>query len=546
MGTGCFFALQFSVAEKDGRGAKKAACPHFWVGEYVEPMHVLVARLRHLVLLPLLVVGCARFQRVPIKADAVRLQGGRFVGPLEFPVPRRADHDNQDFEIRVLLRAACAPKLTLAFPDGETQLLGEDDKRWQELLALRAKYEPPPPLPEATPPPVIAAPAEPLPPPPPEPAPAPPPAPAPAPRPSPEPGTAGASVEAGIVIPLPQQQTGRWKQVRTETWPGQLEFERLRAVRCERAREYELTYVNAFDETGSLAVWAEVPQELEDAELRWEIVARVAPKPAPEPPPEVVASPSPPPEPKPMKPRPPQPAPKSETPDPAEDPGAVWQPGYWVWHEGDGEWVWVEGWWLAPRTAPALKAEGEGPPPNPGATWARGHWEWRARPGRWEWISGSWKAPPPKVENRGEPPGPGAPWNPGYWQWRRKAFVWIDGHWGKPQPLPETPTASPCAGARWIPGDWIAVAGTYKWSPGFHDGCQRPPPPKAETPPPQPAPGAVWLQGYWRWNASAGVHEWISGHWELPPGEGWVWIPGPPGPSGIVIGGRWELKVRPR
>ncbi|MBL8949734.1 MAG: YXWGXW repeat-containing protein [Myxococcaceae bacterium] len=495
--------------------------------------------MSRLTLAPLLLLaGCAGFQRVPLKSEAVRLPDGRFAGPLEFQVPRRADHENHDFELRVTLRAACAPKLTLAYPDGETEVLGEDDRRWQELLAARAKHEVPPAPPPVSPPPAVAAPAPPPPPPPPPPAPA------------PAPCCSEASVDATVVVPLPQQQTGQWRQVRTETWPGQLEFERLRAARCAVIREYDLYYLNAFDETGTLALWADVPQELEEAELRWDIVERVTPKPAPEAPkPAVLVEVRPEREPKrevePAKPRPPLPEPKKEDPDPAEDPGAVWVPGRWQWHEGDGEWVWVDGYWGAPRVRPALRDEGEGAPPNPGALWARGHWEWRARPGKWEWVSGYWQAPPPKVENRGAPPGEGAPWNAGYWRWRGKMFVWVDGHWGKPTLLVETPPSPPFPGARWIPGDWIRVGGTYKWSPGFYEGSQRPPPPRAEVPPPSPAEGAVWLQGYWRWSVELRVHEWVSGHWELPPGEGWVWVPDPPGPQGIVIRGHWEHRRLP-
>lgn len=74
------------------------------------------SRLASGVVLP---VGCAGVQHVPLQNEAVRLADGRFVGPLEIPAPRRADHQGHDFETHVTLRARCAPKMILAFPDGE-------------------------------------------------------------------------------------------------------------------------------------------------------------------------------------------------------------------------------------------------------------------------------------------------------------------------------------------------------------------------------------------------------------------------------------------
>jgi hypothetical protein len=54
----------------------------------------------------------------------------------------------------------------------------------------------------------------------------------------------------------------------------------------------------------------------------------------------------------------------------------------------------------------------------------------------------------------------------------------------------------------------------------------------------------VWLQGYWRWEVARTEFVWVDGHWERPPGEGYVWVPEPQGPGGIVIRGHWELRVR--
>ena len=39
-------------------------------------------------------------------------------------------------------------------------------------------------------------------------------------------------------------------------------------------------------------------------------------------------------------------------------------------------------------------------------------------------------------------------------------------------------------------------------------------------------------------------HVWVAGHWESPPGEGYVWVPDPPNPHvGASVGGQWRLKV---
>jgi hypothetical protein len=64
---------------------------------------------------------------------------------------------------------------------------------------------------------------------------------------------------------------------------------------------------------------------------------------------------------------------------PEPRPGYAWQPGYWTLHDGD--WVWVDGGWVALP---------------PGYAWAPAHWEripdgtWRLVPGRWVPV-----APPP-------------------------------------------------------------------------------------------------------------------------------------------------------
>jgi hypothetical protein len=477
----------------------------------------------------MVLAGCAGVQRVPLRSETVRLQDGRFIGPLEIPVPRRADHQGHDFEIEVTLHARCAPKLVLAFPDGETESLGEDDSGWQQLLTLRADGERAAP----TPAPVVQQP---------------PPPPSPSrlsdePLPYPGPNTALA-VDATLVVPLPTQPSGHWETVTNETWSGQLAFERERARRCGAFKDYRVLYLNAFDETGMLTLWAEVPQEILEGELSYRITELVPPKvEAPAPPAVaaetrvVVRTPPPPP-----KKQPPAPAPKNERPKPAVDSRATWTPGQWVWSEGQGEWVWHPGWWRAP-SAPALQVEATGAPPNAGCTWASGYWTWERGEGRWIWQPGHWNAPPPLDDVRGEPPGPGAPWVNGSWSWVGTRFSWTMGHWGKPPVLVETQPTPPFSGAQWVRGDWILVGGRWVWSPGFYEGAQRPPPPKAEIPGVAPGPGAVWLQGYWRWDATLSVHVWIAGHWELPPGENYVWVPEPQGAGGLIIRGHWELRL---
>ena len=471
----------------------------------------------------LLLVGCAGVQRVPVRHEVVRIRDGRFIGPLEIPVPRRADHQGHDFEFQVTLRTRCAPKLVLSFPDGETQTLGDDDARWQELLVLRASGERsaaavvlPPPQPLQP----LQTRDEPL------------------PYPGPSYGnTAAIAVDAEVVVPFAQQPAGHWETVTTETWLGQLAFENERAHRCSRVAEYRATYLNAFDETGMITLWAEVPQELSEAEFSYAIVELVPAKVVVEQHVVVEARPTPP------RAQSPQPPPKNERPAPAGDARATWVSGQWVWSGGRGEWVWHPGSWRAPE-APALRVEMTGVPPNPGCTWALGYWSWEGTSGTWSWQKGYWKAPPPIDDVRGEPPGPGAPWQVGSWSWSGVRFVWTTGRWGKPPVLAETVPAQPFSGAQWVRGDWILVNGRWVWSPGFYESAQRPPPLRAETPGVAPGPGAVWLQGYWRWEISRSEFVWIAGHWELPPGENYVWIAEPQGAGGLIIRGHWELRVR--
>jgi hypothetical protein len=97
-----------------------------------------------------------------------------------------------------------------------------------------------------------------------------------------------------------------------------------------------------------------------------------------------------------------------------------------------------------------------------------------------------------------------------------------------------------------VAGAWISVKGSWVWSPGFYERSGHPPPPpRAETPPPSPSPGAVWLAGFWRWNDAKRDYDWVGGHWERPPGEGYVWVADPASPGiGMPLGGHWELRVK--
>ncbi|MFT3711315.1 MAG: hypothetical protein QM817_27095 [Archangium sp.] len=496
-----------------------------------------------------LLVACAPIQRVQLMKQSVRLDDGRFVGPVEIKVPRHADHQGHDFEVRVTLVAQCDPLFTLAWPDGEQRTLGVDDLKWQDLLRARAgvsearppqgaQRPPPPPRgqqaigqpvqqqpqpqqPEPDVAPWPGAPTQPLP-------------PVSAPHPDPLPA---AQADGELRIPAPT--VGHWQATQTESWSGQFAFEAERAHRCSGSRTFTAKYVNAFDDTNTVAIWADVPQELAGAELTVELTELIPPAAPPPAEVKVVARVE---TPKPPKKRPPQPGPKTERPRPAQDANAKWSPGYWAWREGDGEWIWVDGYWLQPATAPALRSDNPGNPPLTGCRWVNGHWVWVGTVGGWEWVNGHWDPPPPLDEPRVDQPDPTAPWISGSWMSWNGSFRWQPGRWGRPQPRAELQT--PC-GTHWISGEWMLVAAKWIWSPGFCAGTERPPPPKNEVQPPRPHPNAVWLAGFWRWDVTTRLHVWIEGHWELPPGENYIWVEEKIG-SDLIIRGHWELRVVPR
>src|SRR5438445_12084669 len=60
------------------------------------------AAVRVWLLVSVMLLGCAGVQRVPLRSEVLPIADGRFMGPLEIPVPRRADHQGHDFEIEVV------------------------------------------------------------------------------------------------------------------------------------------------------------------------------------------------------------------------------------------------------------------------------------------------------------------------------------------------------------------------------------------------------------------------------------------------------------
>ena len=496
--------------------------------------------------------GCAHTQRNLIYEKVVSLPTGRFTGPVELEVPRRAENSLRDFEIRAELTAACGPLLRLSYPDGEVRSVGDGNKRWQELLARRAEDSAASvspgesaaegagateSAPEGAAPTESAAEGE---------------------------GATESAAEAEIDVGGPGSTApaatvpapGHWQRVTTETWPGQLEFLARRDGRCGKRKRYTRKYTTAYDETGRVTIWAEVPQELADAELSvrvYEIVdvdrERRAKRRAEkqrrkrERELEIRAEPIPR-QPIQRKPRPPRPELKVEHPQPAEVEGATWSPGQWAW-SSRGKWVWVGGEWRAPAQRPAARFEDTSSPPVAGCRWQAGHWVWVAGPGRWDWKPGHWNAPPPRVESPGQPPVPESPWIDGRWIATRGSFKWNAGYWGRPRLRVETPPPPPYRGARWRTGAWLQIKGKWIWSPGFYEQSTKPPPRRrAESPGKAPQAGAVWLAGFWRWEASRSDYRWVAGHWEIPPGADYMWIADPPDPQiGYSTGGHWKLII---
>ncbi len=491
--------------------------------------------------------SCGATKKSLIFEQTLPIPTGRFAGPIEVQLPRRAADSVRDYEIRTELASACGPRLRMSYPDGEVANLGPKSPTWQSLLARRAEAGNKAIRSDTTNTSYQATAAVPV--------PAGPPVPASALGP---PAPATQSLVAPVGPSGYPQAAGHWQQTSVESWPGQMEFLRTRDHRCASVQRYKRTYTTAFDETGRLTIWAEVPQELANATLKIEVYevidvdkerrianrerkrqrrlerdARVSVR--------VEAKPY---KARKVKPRPPMPKPKQETPRAAQAEGARWNSGHWQWTSGKGKWVWIRGHWLPPSTSPPPKS-GPGVPPIAGCTWHEGYWAWQQRDGKWIWTEGYWNPPPPKTENPGAPPVPESPWIVGRWTRTKQSFTWVSGHWGKPRPRAETPPPPPFAGANWQSGAWLQLKGKWIWSPGYYAESTTPPPlPKREVAGRSPAVGAVWLAGFWRWIPSASDYRWVAGHWETPPGAGYRWIPDPPDPAiGHSVSGHWKIIV---
>ncbi len=69
------------------------------------------------------------------------------------------------------------------------------------------------------------------------------------------------------------------------------------------------------------------------------------------------------------------------------------------------------------RPPPRLRVERRPPRPRPDWAWRAGRWDFRN--GEYIWIDGEWVAPPSRR----------AVWEPGHWEVRRRRYFWVEGHW---------------------------------------------------------------------------------------------------------------------
>ncbi len=70
---------------------------------------------------------------------------------------------------------------------------------------------------------------------------------------------------------------------------------------------------------------------------------------------------------------------------------------------------------------------------------------------------------------------------------------------------------------------------------------QAPPAAQQEIPTPRPSAEHVWVAGYWTWRNNQ--YQWMTGHWEVPPRTGGVWVPPrwqPEGTSWRFYEGYWD------
>jgi hypothetical protein len=138
--------------------------------------------------------------------------------------------------------------------------------------------------------------------------------------------------------------------------------------------------------------------------------------------------------------------------------------------------------------------------PGRGYFWIGGHHAWMTN--QWVWVPGIWALPPQ----------PGALWVEG--RWDNRSRNWIDGYWSIPAPPPP-------------PAQVVIV--------------EAPPPPRQEVIIMRPSPLHVWIDGYWIWRGRR--HEWVAGHWELPPRGRGTWVAprwDHRGKSYVFIEGTWR------
>ncbi len=130
-----------------------------------------------------------------------------------------------------------------------------------------------------------------------------------------------------------------------------------------------------------------------------------------------------------------------------------WVPGYWMWSDIQGDFIWVSGVW---RDVP------------PGRRWVPGHW--LKEGDKWLWASGFWAGadvqevqmlphPPATLEAGPSSPAPGDSffWIPGCWVWRDGVYAWRPGYWYAGQPnwvwVPDYYCYTP-AGSIFVTGYW--------------------------------------------------------------------------------------------
>ncbi len=70
-----------------------------------------------------------------------------------------------------------------------------------------------------------------------------------------------------------------------------------------------------------------------------------------------------------------------------------------------------------PDTPPQPKRQLAGAPPNPGDVWAPGFWSYHDA--QWVWMPGEWRYAPQS----------GRTWVSGHWDRSDRGWVWTSGHW---------------------------------------------------------------------------------------------------------------------